>query len=178
MLNKVVYKVLCLTRNEKILSLVNKICNTDNYNMIIPNLYLGNIKSANDEDFLKKNNITAIVNCTENEPYHTYFNNKPKLRLAVQDSKEEKNMEKFKVEIIKSINFIEKNISENKPVYVHCYWGLMRSATVVAGYLIKKYNISHIDAINIVKEKRPSALSSLYNFNEILEYLEKLYVNK
>jgi protein-tyrosine phosphatase len=49
----------------------------------------------------------------------------------------------------------------------------MRSATVIAAYLIKRYKLSSKDAINIVKEKRPSALSSLYNFNEVLEYVEK-----
>ena len=52
----------------------------------------------------------------------------------------------------------------------------MRSATVVAGYLIYKYSLSVNDAINIIKEQRPSALSSLYNFNEILYYLENKYV--
>jgi protein-tyrosine phosphatase len=54
----------------------------------------------------------------------------------------------------------------------------MRSATVVCGYLIKKYNMPYRDAINMVKEQRPRALSSLYNFNEILEYVEEKYYNK
>ena len=54
----------------------------------------------------------------------------------------------------------------------------MRSSTLVCGYLIKKYNINYKDAIIIVKEKRPKALSSLYNFNEVLEYVEDYYKNK
>jgi protein-tyrosine phosphatase len=67
---------------------------------------------------------------------------------------------------------IDNSIEENKPVYVHCYWGLMRSATVVAGYLMLKYNLPMDDAINIVKEQRPKALSSFYNFNDVLQYVE------
>jgi protein-tyrosine phosphatase len=49
----------------------------------------------------------------------------------------------------------------------------MRSATVVAGYIMMKYNMSAENAINLVREKRPMALSSLYNFNEVLDYVEK-----
>jgi hypothetical protein len=35
--------------------------------------------------------------------------------------------------------------------------------------------MSSIDAINIVKEQRPRALSSLYNFNEVIEFVENKY---
>jgi predicted protein tyrosine phosphatase len=176
--NNIVYNIICLTRHKKILNIVNQVADIDDYNMIIPNLYLGNIKASQNIDFFKKSKIEAIINCTENEPFCNYFKNKAQFRLSVKDNKDEKNIEKFKTDIIKSIDFIEKNLNENKPVYVHCYWGLMRSATVVTAYIIKKYNISKIDAINIVKEKRPKALSSIYNFNEILDFVENIYVNK
>ena len=181
--NKAVYGLLCLTRNKPTLSVINKIANIDDYNMIIPNLYLGNIKAAHDIDFLKKCDIKAIINCTDKEPFNDYFNNNyhnnfSTFRLCVKDNKYSENIEDFKKSIIDAIVFIEQNLDKNRPVFVHCYWGLMRSATVVAGYLIKKYNISVVDAINIVKEKRAQALSSLYNFNEILYYVENKFVNK
>ena len=145
--------------------------------MIIPNLYIGNIKAANNTDFLKKHNICAIINCTENDAFSDYFKDKSKFRLSIKDSKDKNNMDKFKNDIIDSIDFIEDCLNQKKPVFVHCYWGLMRSATVIAAYLIKKYNISKLDAINIIKEQRPMALSSIYNFNEILDYIENKYVN-
>jgi protein tyrosine/serine phosphatase len=176
--NKIIYSALCLTRNKKSLTIINKIASIDDYNMIIPNLYLGNIKAANDIDFLKKYNILAIVNCTENDNFSNYFKDKLKFRLCIKDSKDANNMNKFQNDIIDSINFIEESLNNNKPVFVHCYWGLMRSATVIAAYLIKKYNISKLDAINIIKEQRPMSLSSIYNFNEILDFVENKYVNK
>ena len=176
--NKIVYSALCLTRNKKSLTIINKIANIDDYNMIINNLYLGNIKTAHNIDFLKKNNIDAIINCTENDDFSDYFKDKLKFRLCIKDSKDDVNMNKFKNDIIDSINFIEESLNNNKSVFVHCYWGLMRSATVIAAYLIKKYNISKLDAINIIKEQRPMALSSIYNFNEILDFIENKYVNK
>ena len=176
--NKAVYNILCLTRNKRSLNFVNRIANIDDYNIIVPNVFLGNMKMASDLDFLQKNNIQAILNCTPDLEYHQYFEDKSKFRLNINDSRDTENINKFKSEVIDGINFIEDCIEENKPVYVHCYWGLMRSATLVAGYIIKKYNISSEDAISIVKSQRPKALSSLYNFNEILLHIEENYRNK
>jgi protein-tyrosine phosphatase len=172
--NKTIYNLISLARNSKSINIVNKVANIDNYNLIIPNLYLGNIKAANDFDFLKNNKIEAIINCTENEPFHEYFNNKSTFRLSINDSKDPDNINKFKKEIIDSVEFINNSIESNKPVFVHCYWGLMRSATVVTAYLIKKYKMDIKDAINIVREQRSFALLSLYNFNEVLEHVKNL----
>jgi len=173
--NKTVYGILCLSRNKRVLNIVNKVSNIDDYNIIIPNLYLGNINYANNIKFLKDNNIEAILNCTESEPFNDYFENKHKFRLSINDSKSPENIYNFKLEIINCIDFIDYCIEHKLNIYVHCYWGLMRSATVVACYLIRKYHMSSIDAINIVKEQRPRALSSLYNFNEVIEFVENKY---
>ena len=173
--NKAVYNILCLTRNKRSLNFVNRIANIDDYNIIVPNVFLGNMKMASDLDFLQKNNIQAILNCTPDLEYHKYFEDKSKFRLNINDSRDIENINKFKSEVIDGINFIEGCVEENKPVYIHCYWGLMRSATLVAGYIIKKYNVSSEDAISIVKSQRPRALSSFYNFNEILVHIEEIY---
>lgn len=177
MINKLVYNVLCLTRNKGFLNVANRIANIDDYNIIIPNVYLGNINCANDIQFLKEHKIDAIINCTENEPYHEYFNDKPKFRLKVNDSKNTDNINKFKDEISEAIIFMDNNLKENKRIYVHCYWGLMRSATVIAGYLIYKFRLSVDNAIHIIKEQRPHAMSSLYNFNEVLVFIENKFKN-
>jgi protein-tyrosine phosphatase len=177
-LNKGLYSILCLVRNKRILKVINNTVSIADYNMIIPNLYLGNIIGANNVDFLKKNNIQSIINCTENEPFNEYFNDGSIFRLSINDSRDETNINKFKREIIHAIDFIDNSIEQNQAVYVHCYWGLMRSATVVAGYLIKKYNLTVEESINIIKEQRPRALVSFYNFNDVLKYVENEYSNR
>ena len=35
------------------------------YNEIIPNLYLGSIEASQDFNFISKNNISIIVNCSK-----------------------------------------------------------------------------------------------------------------
>ncbi len=168
----------CLLNNSKtnkMLSIVSYIASIDDYNMVFPNIYLGNIRGANDTVFLNKNGIESIVNCTEEEPYNIYFDNKSKYRLSVSDSKDVNNIHNFKMQIVDCIIFIDECLTNNKPIYIHCYWGLMRSACVVASYLIMKYRICKEDAIRIIKEQRPRAIPSLYNFNEILEFVEEKY---
>jgi protein-tyrosine phosphatase len=173
MINKVFYNLICLARNKKSLDIVNKFAYIDDYNEIIPNLYLGNINCANNQQFLIDNNIQSIINCTMNEPFNEYFSDKNKLRLTITDSKESDNMDNFKKQIFEAIYFIEDSLNNDKSVYIHCYWGLMRSATVVAAYLMKKYNMPKDDAISIIREKRCCALLPFYNFNEVLNYVEE-----
>lgn len=173
--NKIVYNTISLLKNKNSLNILNSIANIDDYNIIINNLYLGNINKSMDIEFLKNNNIQAIINCTENEPFSNYFDDKLKLRLPINDSKEGENIDNFKSLIPESIKFINYCLNNDKRIYIHCYWGLMRSATIVACYLIKKYNLNPHDAIQIIKDQRPRALPSIYNFNDILNYV---YENK
>lgn len=170
-----VYNTISLLKNKYSLNALNTIANIEDYNIIINNLYLGNINKSMDLEFLKNNNIQAIINCTENEPFSEYFDDKLKLRLPINDSKEYENIENFKSLIPESIKFINYCLNNDKRIYIHCYWGLMRSATIVACFLIKKYNLSPSDSIQIIKDQRPRAIPSIYNFNEILNYV---YTNK
>jgi hypothetical protein len=51
---------------------------------ILPNLWLGNVRSSTDEDFIKKKNIQVVFNCTKDLP----FINGPitKYRVPVDDN--------------------------------------------------------------------------------------------
>jgi hypothetical protein len=171
--NKTIYNILQMTRNKNVLTVVNRIGNIEDSNQITKNIYLGNIIDANNVEFLRNNNIGAILNCTEDEPFNEYFDDKYKYRLSINDSKSINNINTFKKEIMKAIDFIDFCIDKDVIIYVHCYWGLMRSATVVACYFIKEYKMKPEDAVEIIQEQRNFSLSSLYNFNEILEYVYK-----
>jgi protein-tyrosine phosphatase len=231
MFNKAIYNTIGFFRHKKSVQIFNAIMKAENSNIIVEKLYLGNIIDAHNLSFLVNNNINAIINCTDNEPFHQYFimnddnddnndddnddfndntvnndtlndntfnsntlnndtvnddNNKNEnknknekyiLRLDIKDSKDEENIEKFMNIIDDGVEFINthKNLN-NKTVFVHCYWGLMRSATVIAGYLIKYENYSVDNAIELIKNKRSYTFSNLYNFKDILEsYQEKIF---
>lgn len=175
MWNNIVYKSINILKSKSTLSLANNLSLIPNHNRIIDHIYLGNLNSAHNEEFLKTSHIGAVLNCTVSESFHPYFLDKQKFRLDVEDSRTPENVEAFREKLPACVQFIEDNIYNDRIVYVHCYWGLMRSATVVAAYLIKNYHYTPQEAISFIKQKRPQALSSLYNYNDLLEDYYKKY---
>ena len=83
------------------------ICNT--YDMIIPNIYLGNYNASQDLDFLKKNNIKLIVNCSKGIEFLNNYECE-KVRVPIDDNRIFKNNDILKhIKVINKINdFIEK----------------------------------------------------------------------
>ena len=116
---------------------------------ITDSIFLGNISGAMNCDLLKKNNIKYIVNCTKNIPNKCtdmiYYN------IPIDDTYNQ-NIENY---FDPSYNFIEKSL-ENKDgnIFIHCHAGVSRSVTILVSYLMKKNNMTVIDAIRFIKNKR------------------------
>ena len=53
------------------------------------------------------------------------------------------------------IQFLDEEIKAGRTVYVHCMAGVSRSASVMISYFMWKYNMTMVDAMAAVKEKRP-----------------------
>ena len=136
--------------------------------LIIPGLWLGNIRSARNGDFLKENNITTVFNCTKDAPFH--YSVKKQYRVPVDDNLEEeeiRNLELWSYEIVYKLT---KEYKEGT-VLVHCHAGMQRSAAVVAMYLIA-HGMKSDDAINFIKSKRPIAFHHSINFLKSIKGFE------
>jgi hypothetical protein len=73
MWNSIVYKSINILKSKNTLSIANSLSLIPNHNRIIDHIYLGNLNSAHNEEFLKDENIGAILNCTVSEEFHHYF---------------------------------------------------------------------------------------------------------
>ena len=178
-LERQIYKIIRENRKIRRLNFINRLLKIDDFNKIDDNLYLGNcIAIKNNSDFIKKYGIQAIVNCTSDIPFPENFDKKNTLRISIEDSREDYNLKKIEDEIVNAVDFIDDHITNNRTVYVHCFWGLMRSATIVSLYLIKKYSISYIESNKIINNIRPYSLNNYYNFNDILKKYESRYIEK
>ena len=138
------------------------ICNT--YDMIIPNIYLGNYNASQDLDFLKKNNIKLIVNCSKAIEFLNNYECE-KVRVPIDDNRIFKNNDILKH--IKVINKINDFIEKNENVLIHCRLGSQRSANIVLLYLIKHKNLEMNFATQLIKQKRPIAFFPINSFNHI-----------
>jgi len=143
---------------------------------IIPRLWLGNAKASMDEEFIRRNNITAVFNCTKNLPFSPII--PIKYRVPVDDNLEEeeiRNMELWSTEIAYKIIY---EYMEGNTVLVHCAAGMQRSAASVAFMLISYYKMRAGDAMNFIKQKRNIAFYPSANFGRSIHYFDRKYHNE
>ncbi|KAK7077004.1 dual specificity phosphatase 12 [Halocaridina rubra] len=120
-------------------------------NKIEEGLYLGNITAALDTDVLKKYRISHILT-VDSKPLPTRITELPGmsfLYIEVDDIYTEDILCYFE----EAIKFIEDG-QQKGSTFVHCYFGMSRSATLVMAFLMKKYKLNLDEALNRVKERR------------------------
>lgn len=124
------------------------------YDPILPNLWLGGAPSyARDYEFLLAQGIGAVVDIrAEREDDLALFKQHGinHLKLKVAD------VAAPPPEIIDAgVRFIKEQIEDGRKVYVHCAKGRGRSATLVAGYLMRHKGMSFDEARTFMRGKRP-----------------------
>jgi hypothetical protein len=93
---------------------------------VMENLWLGNKDDAENVDWLKKNGIHAVFNCTKNVDFAPGVK---QYRFPIDD--DENDVEKMTHEAPKVVKRILREM-ERGPVLVHCVEGRQRSPAVVA----------------------------------------------
>ena len=145
----------------------------ENYACIIDNLlYYGNLKPALHDEELSKLGIKSLVSILspnrfiphdENQFTVLNINTEDKVNCSLNDWGE------------KVANFIEENINNNKPVYVHCAQGVSRSTSCVIYYLMAKKGMNLKDSFKLVKSKRIVASPTIGFFNDLIEFDKILF---
>ena len=148
---------------------MNIINNTNPYDEILPNLYLGSIKALGTDE-CKSLDYYMVVDLIKNTILldNSMSNVDIYINLPVHDSPDECDI---LLEMIKDTCVLEKMhlaLQQNKPVLVHCFAGMQRSCALVACYLIKYYDMTPDEAIHYIKSKRPIAFFGRVNFMETL----------
>jgi len=143
--------------------------NVNPYDEIIQNLYVGGeIASVKYGD-----QFDVIINCTPDVPFPP--NCKKGFRIPVHD---DPSMTEYMYQILKQYNvleFINKEISAESRVLVHCHQGMQRSCAVIACYLIRYNNgLSPDNAIEYVKKRRPIAFYTGVNFRDTIN---RIWIN-
>src|SRR3989344_4674866 len=85
--------------------------------------------------------ILVLVSCHKINKY---------MRIQINDSPTENIKNSFN----SAFNLIDEAVQKNENILIHCHVGVSRSPTIVASYLMKKYNISSSHALRIIKKKR------------------------
>ena len=137
---------------------------------IIPNLYIGDqeiVKSIN------KLNINSVINCTKDLHFLGRYN---EYTLDIKNNLEKYEIIKMYEYLDETVEFIYKNIMNDKSILVFCENGNQKSAIVVAAYLIKYGKINKSEAIKNIRSKHESAFFPEINFGISLDMFEKKYL--
>jgi len=150
-------------------------CKTFEYdvNEIIPNLWLGNYKSAYSKKFINMYNIKHILTIMDNFDMTQKINGINHVIIPLRD------IQLCKFDLIDLFNktgdFINNGIKNGNGVLVHCKKGHHRSAAIVVGYLIKYREMNYDEGIEYINNLRPCSLQretcmtkGLFIFNEYL----------
>ncbi|KAM4617697.1 uncharacterized protein O3C94_021608 isoform 1-T2 [Discoglossus pictus] len=135
--------------------------------IILPFLFLGNEKDAQDLNRMVTLNIGHVLNVTTHLPlYHVDSGSLRYKRLPATDNSKQDLRQYFE----EAFEFIEEAQQEGKGVLIHCQAGVSRSATVVIAYLMKHTLMTVGDAYKFVKGKRPIISPNLNFMGQLLEF--------
>ncbi|XP_051533544.1 dual specificity protein phosphatase 10-like [Myxocyprinus asiaticus] len=134
---------------------------------ILPFLYLGNERDAQDLDLLLRLNIGYVVNVTSHLPlYHLDTGLVRYKRLPATDNSKQ-NLRQYFEEVFE---FIEEAHQCGRGVLVHCQAGVSRSVTIVIAYLMKHTLMTMTDAYKYVRGRRPVVSPNLNFMGQLLEF--------
>jgi hypothetical protein len=138
-------------------------------NQITKQIWLGNYAESANENFIKKNNIKVIINCSKDLKFYFDQNEVPyKYRIPVDDDRQDNSLYIMYLYLPKIVDIMKFHINRGENIYVHCHAGMQRSACVVAAYLMSSFNMTPKDAITIIKRNRPIAFTPFVNFEKAL----------
>lgn len=80
-------------------------------------------------------------------------------------------------ELVQAVDFIDQQMSNGRPVMVHCAAGKGRTGTVLAAYLVKRQKLTAERAIEKLRSMRPGSVQSVSQETAVSMYEKYLEVN-
>ena len=121
----------------------------DSMNHIFKNIYLGDFRAAQDENYLKMYDILSVVNCAAELDFN--YKDIKTFELYLHDMPSERIINIFE----SAYDFVKRHLNHN--ILVHCYMGISRSTSFVIFYLMKENGWDYGTCINFIRQKRPIA---------------------
>jgi protein-tyrosine phosphatase len=155
---------------------------------IVPKLYLGDLKTAKDMKWLKKNKITHVLTILDDKGQldklqRIYTNNyqrsdnDPYVRhkiICVEDHPRAS----LDLHFSGCTAFIRTVLQHKRGrILVHCYHGISRSPTIVAAYLIEEYGMNSQDAMCCIYTKRQQVDPNIGFIHQLLSFAKTFRPN-
>ncbi len=136
-------------------------------NEVYPNLWLGNLKAAYNQNFLERHNIKYILTVMDNFDGTRRLRGINYLVIPIRDKNIANNDLRNTFDV--STLFIQNALKDKRPILIHCKNGHHRSAAVVAAFMIDKLKMDYNDTVKYIKTIRPLALRRKTNITDQLK---------
>jgi atypical dual specificity phosphatase len=127
----------------------------NDYDLIFPNVYVGNESAMMDLDFLRQKQVTHIVSFGTGAETPSKSLSPTGIRtflVKLDDSA----FETFDKDFWEALTFVKNSLDAGGIVLIHCRKGISRSPALCIAYLMEENGYSFQDALNLVKSRRPT----------------------
>lgn len=128
-----------------------------NFSWVIEGMLAGSgmPTSREEMDWVRENGIKAVLTLTEEPLPEQRLNNIDYLHVPTVNSTAP-DIE----DIEKAVDFIDKNLKNNKSVMVHCAAGKGRTGTILVAYMMKFRGMNVKGAIEEIRSLRPGSVEN------------------
>lgn len=133
-------------------------------NKVLPGLYLGNIKDAQDKDLLETHNITHVLSIHDTAA--PVLEDITYLCISASDHSKQNLVQYFKDSFI----FIHECRMKGAGCLVHCVAGVSRSVTLVVAYIMTVTGRGWVESLAAVRAARPCAGPNLGFLRQLEEF--------
>ena len=140
---------------------------------IVPGIWLGNRKAAENSKWLAQQNITVVFNATKDIPFSPII--KRQYRIPVDDNLQPNEIRNMTLWSHEAVYKLLAEHNRGAKVLVHCLAGMQRSAAIVTMYLIATKGMTANQAITYIQGIRPIAFRPSANFRESIINFDNSY---
>ncbi len=133
---------------------------------ILPNLYLSDLEGSRHKVQL---GVESVINCQKDLKD---IGTNTEYVFDIKKNIEHYELVKMYQYLIECIDFINKNILNDKPVLVYCDNANQKSSTVIAAYLIKYGKVNADTAVKMVRSKNKTSFYPSIDFYNSLKMME------
>lgn len=146
---------------------------SDHAHEILPGIWLGDAISASDDEWITRNQISVIFNCTKDIPFSaTARCITQRYRLPVDDNLQASEIDNMSAWAAEAVLKAYNSWRAGNRVLIHCYAGRQRSAAIVTMLVILLLGKPMEEAMAFVRQKRPVAFFPAANFARAIQKFE------